>query len=115
MMRQHRYEPELPQLTLSSEELFQILKTVLKGVSGSIDFGTIKSRIANHIVKFQIGFSAASDISYTPTLNEIDVSRVREAVWDLIIMRYLTVGSYGSDVWPSLTVTERGQAYFNLS
>lgn len=113
MRYQNNTESKLPRLTLTVEDLEHLVKTILTGKTGSLDFNTLKNQFANLVVTNKVGFNSEHNTTYQAILDEADVSRLREVVWDFIIFRYLTIGSYGRDVWPALTITARGEAYFN--
>jgi hypothetical protein len=111
-MNYHVYENQMPRLTLTYEELKDIMQILLSRISGTFDFNGFVKTVANHLVQNQIGFKVATNTSYKPEMDWNDVSIIREIIWDFIVLRYVTVGGYGTDTWPSLTITQRGLSFF---
>ncbi|WP_316845515.1 hypothetical protein [Pedobacter psychrodurus] len=108
------FEPEMPRLNLSQEELKQHVSAQLKLMNGdSFQYNGIIARTANFLNSQSIGFTAVSNTSYKSELNSMDKGRIREIIWDFIILRYITIGSYNGDEWPHLSFTELGKTYFS--
>lgn len=102
----------MPRLTLTYEELTAIVRDLLSRIDSSFDFNSFVKSVANHLVQNQIGFVFAANTSYRAEMDWNDVSVIREIIWDFIILRYVTIGNYGHDTWPSLTITQRGKVFF---
>jgi hypothetical protein len=111
-MNQHTYEGQMPRLTLTYEELTAIVQQLLAQVSHTFDFNSFVKTVANHLVQNKTGFAFSSNTSYKPEMDWNDVSIIREIIWDFIILRYITIGNYGNDTWPSLTITQHGKVFF---
>lgn len=111
-MSQHTFEPGLPALSLTIKELTEALIKILKNRTGATHFNGIVTSLAEDLAIRKFGFLARSHTTYDAVLEQVDVDRVREIIWDFIILRYLTPGGNGHNEWPSLTITERGQIYF---
>ena len=95
------------------EELREVVIGVIGSRTQSFDFATLTSNIGNTLNNSQKGFTAARYTTYAPHLNQADIVRIREIVWDLIISRHLTIGNYYNDEWPHLSVTEKGKTLFS--
>ena len=112
-MNQHTYEGQMPRLTLTYQELSEIVQQLLARVDSTFDFNSFVKTVANYLVQNKTGFTFSANTSYKPEMDWHDVAIIREIIWDFIILRYVTIGSYGHDTWPSLTVTLRGKAFFS--
>ena len=111
-MNQHTYESQMPRLTLNYGELTAIVQQLLARINSSFDFNSFVKTVANHLVQNKVGFIFATHTSYKPEMDWNDVALIREIIWDFIILRYITIGNYGHDIWPSLTITQRGKIFF---
>jgi hypothetical protein len=107
-------ESELPELELLPQnELALIVKELLSKKHKHFSFQIIVREFAEYIARTRKGFDASANTEYVAKLNEQDVTRIREVIWDLIIERYLTPGGYQDDTWAQLTISERGVKYFH--
>jgi hypothetical protein len=111
-MNQHTYEGQMPRLTLSYEELTAIVQQLLGNLQNSFDFNGFVKTVANYLVQNKVGFAVAANTTYKPEMDWNDVALIREIIWDFIILSYITIGNYGHDTWPSLTITQRGKIFF---
>ncbi len=107
------YKPELPQLILNYNDLTAFIEHTLADFTGSFDFNTLINTLANRLITTGFGFNAEPNTTYAANLQLQDQALIREVIWDFIVLRYVTIGSYGKDTWPSLTITQRGIEYFS--
>ena len=111
-MQYTHYGP-LPNLTLTNQQLKNIVEELLSNYNSSFDFNGFVSTVAQHVANNRIGFDDTQNTVYSGGLSQYDTSRVREVIWDFIVERYITPGGHGHDTWPSLTITDKGKDYFN--
>jgi hypothetical protein len=102
----------MPGTTVSQDELREIVFNAIKFHTGSVQFGTIVSTVTSYLKKTAGAFVIPAHTTYTGGLDDGDIARIREIVWDFIILRYLTPGDYHHDGWPHLSLTEKGKIYF---
>lgn len=107
---EHKFE--MPYLTLSKVELEEVIYGLLANIDCSFDLNGFKQKLVSHLLANNIGFAIESNTTYSGSMQQKDESIVREILWDLIILRYLTPGGNGHDSWPTLTVTSRGKDFF---
>ncbi|RYE54653.1 MAG: hypothetical protein EOP48_11830 [Sphingobacteriales bacterium] len=113
LIQQITHFGEYPLINLSAEELRKIIIKQFNPKSNSFNFQTFTTNnILSYLKDNNLGLIIPPNTTYTGGLNKGDCSRAREIIWDLIIERYLTIGSYGEDSWPNFSITERGHAYF---
>lgn len=110
-MNSHSYESQLPALTLPQNELALLIKTLLAQKTGSISIGGFANELGSYFARTKTGFHVAQNTDYRGNLDERDVTRVREIIWDLVISRCLTPGAFGDNSCAQFTITERGHAY----
>ncbi|MCY1529392.1 hypothetical protein D9M68_645320 [compost metagenome] len=103
---------EMPNLILTRDELQEIIYRLMAKIEYSFDFNSFKQGLANHLLANNIGFEIEPNTSYSGSMKQKDEGIVREIIWDLIILRYLTPGGNGHDTWPTLTITSRGKDFF---
>jgi hypothetical protein len=111
-MQSYREISQMPRLSLSQEELTTVVRKLLANSSDTFDFNTFVKSVANYLIKENIGFKAEPHTTYQPNLDYSSIALIREVIWDHIILRYLTIGNYGRDEWPALTITQRGKLFF---
>jgi hypothetical protein len=102
----------MPRTTITQDKLRKIVFQAIKIHTDSVLFGTIVSTVTRHLKTVVGAFIIPSNTTYTGGLDDGDKARIREIVWDFIILRYLTPGDYYHDDWPHLSVTEKGKAFF---
>ena len=102
----------MPSLNIDRAELEQNINSLLSTFNGSFDFNSFTGALARYFIKEGKGFAVKSNTQYTGDLQQRDRALVREIIWDLIILRYLTPGGNGHDEWPSLTITSKGTDFF---
>lgn len=107
----HKFE--MPYLTLTKAELEKIIYHLLTSIDYSFDFNGFKQRLASYLLTNNIGFEVEPNTSYTGSMQPKDENVVREIIWDLIILRYITPGGNGHDTWPALSITSRGKDFFS--
>lgn len=94
------------------DQLREIVFDAIKIHTGSVQFGTIFSTVTSRLRTRAGAFVTPVYTTYTGGLDDGDVASIREIVWDLIILRYLTPGDYPHDCWPHLSLTEKDKAFF---
>lgn len=104
---------DLPQLTLSTDEIRSLMISLFATHPGNYDFTNFIRKISANVIKAGIGFSAEPNTTYSGELCQADQTKVREIIWDMIIDRHLTLGSNGHHEWPNFAVTDRGKIYFS--
>lgn len=112
-MIKHTIYGPLPNLNLSYDELKVLVAELLSNCL-TFDFIPFTVVLAKHIKTNGIGIEKDERTIYDGGLSPLDTSRVREIIWDFIVDRYITPGGNGHDTWPTLTITERGKAYFGF-
>jgi hypothetical protein len=114
-LNQHTtYFGDYPPIDLSTEELKNLVIKQFTKDASSFNFSSFTNySLLSYLKMNNIGLVIPPNTTYQGGLDTKDCSRVREIIWDLIIERYLTVGSHGQDSWPNFSITERGRAYFN--
>ncbi|TDQ79757.1 hypothetical protein [Sphingobacterium yanglingense] len=109
----HTIYGPLPNLNLTYDELKVLVAELLSNCS-TFDFIPFINALSEHVKVNKTGIEIDKDTVYTGGLSQTDTSRVREIIWDFIVDRYITLGGNGHDTWPTLTITERGKAYFGF-
>ena len=112
-MTRTEYGP-LPRLNITEEILTEAIFQILKGRTGGINFNSIANAFKQLVDADpeKYGVSAHPNVRYQGGLDRNDISRIREIIWDWIILRYLTPGNYQDDKWPELSITKKGQLFF---
>lgn len=109
-----RHLSELPKLELSYEELKTFVIEKIKEHESGFEFNNFLDSLARQFNAEKIGRSEnQSNVTYDSKLSNSDKKIVREIIWDLIIQRVLSIGSYNNDSWPHLSVTEYGMKIIN--
>ncbi len=103
---------EMPALKIEKEELAEIISKLLAGAK-CFDFNGFLGTLSSYLLDSQIGFDIQPNTDYSGSWQIKDKALVREIVWDLIIERLITIGGNGNDEWPSLTITKKGELYFD--
>jgi len=109
MNRFNIFNQNMPALSLDKEQLACLVYDVLSPNVTSFEFGNLLSTIARNCVRDGIGLPKDAMTEYNEILDGKDKVRIREIIWDLIVLRYVTIGDYHNDSWPHLTVTELGK------
>ena len=114
MYNQHTtHYGEYPPMKITKDELRRVVVRQFTEGCTSFTFSSFtRYNVLSYLEKHEIGLEIPPNTTYQGGLNLSDCSRIREIIWDLIIERYLTIGSYGDDSWPNFSITERGHAYF---
>ena len=108
------YESQMPKLSINDEELKKVVFNAISNFSSSgFQFINLTNNIGATICSERIGLSGNEFTTYEPKLDRADIARIREIIWDYIILRYVTIGNYYHDEWPHLSLTESGVAYFS--
>lgn len=102
-----------PPITMERQQLTEIVLLHLKGSNQQFDFGNFTSSIHNYLKTNNLGYNIPDNTTYTQGIHNIDKARIREIIWDQIIERHLTVGTYDHDSWPFFSITEKGKIFFN--
>ena len=103
----------LPKLTLTSEEIRDIMVRIFAKSPGTYNFINFVRQFSQILTEKKFGFKAEPNTVYDGETIFGDQAIVREIIWDLIIERNLSVGGAGGqDEWPNFSVTERGKTYF---
>jgi hypothetical protein len=113
-MNQHTTDyGDYPPIGLTTEELRKVVIKQFTKDSNNFTFSNFTNyNVLSYLKQYNIGLVIPPNTTYKGGLNLKDRARIREIIWDLIIDRYLTIGSYGEDSWPNFTITERGHKYF---
>jgi hypothetical protein len=91
----HEIHGDLPPMTLSTEELTELLISLFVANPGNYSFTSCLNAISSYLIKIGTGFNAAANTTYYGGLCQSDQTKVREIVWDMIIDRHLTIGGAG--------------------
>lgn len=102
----------LPGSRVTAEMLQKMVFEAIVQHGHSFQFGSIKSTVESKLRKTEGAFNIPANTTYTGGLDGGDVARIREIIWDFIILRYLTLGDFHSDGWPYLSATDKGKAFF---
>lgn len=102
------YKNEMPELVLDKSELRELVIESFASQGTSFQFDGLCRYIAHELSSKQTGFVAETNTIYQPILNRKDVGKIREIIWDLIVLRYLSIGDYYNDTWPYLSITALG-------
>ncbi|WP_316757461.1 hypothetical protein [Pedobacter aquatilis] len=103
-----------PPINLPTSELRKVIIKKFGPKTTSFQFQSFCDYNVFHYLKSKgIGLTVSQNTIYKGGLDKGDCVRIRQIIWDLIIERYLTIGSYDNDSWPYFTVTERGHIYFD--
>jgi len=105
------FNKDLPELCINKKELTDLVCDALPTKSNSFDFVNLLTAIARQCIANKTKFNLENNVEYNEVLDGTDKVRIREIIWDLIILRYLTLGDYYHDTWPHLSVTESGIAF----
>lgn len=110
---QHAHHSVLPKIEIKQADLRIIVVQVISAFGNSFDFNGLLNSVTKAILKNLEKFIKVKDhVRYT-SLNKTDQARVREIVWDFIILRYITIGDEIHDSWPFLSLTEHGKDFFH--
>ena len=107
-----RHSYDMPHLNISPDELRTIVYKLISRLNQSFDFNGFINSLSNFLLNNQTGFKVEPNTTYSGEMQQKDKNLVREIIWDLIILRYLTPGGNGHDTWPSLSITDRGKLFF---
>jgi hypothetical protein len=106
---------EFPPLDLPYEELKSYVLQAIRLQGSSFQFSSLNYNLCETIYKDGAGFDKSDYVKYEKKLAPADENRVREIIWDLIIQRVLTIGSYQGPNWPHISLTQYGAKVLNSS
>lgn len=102
---------EISKIDIPFEELKYWVLESIKQHGDSFEFKNLCNSIGTKAIKNGIvknPYPGGFQTNHFP-LQKNDENRVREVLWDLIIERVLTIGSYHNDSWPWLSLTDYGK------
>ena len=102
----------LPATLLTKPQLQEIVFDSILQHGDSFQMANLLYSVTSKVKSIVGAFNIPTGTTYTEGLNQADIGRVREILWDFIILRYLTPGDFHNDGWPYLSVTETGKSFF---
>ena len=96
---------------MSKNALTELTCKVLSPSWSSFQFNELLTAIARYLIANKSQYDIPENIDYNEVLDPRDRVKVREVVWDLIVLRYLTIGDYHNDQWPHLSITDSGKEF----
>lgn len=107
------YNEVLAPIDISDTELRQQVIGQFSETTEQYGFENFTTTFFNHLLERRMGLPLKPGVTYSNCrFSPVDISRIREVLWDLIIERYLTVGAGDRHEWPAFSVTKKGRAYF---
>lgn len=105
------FRKDLPRIQMSKNGLTELTYKVLSPNSSSFQFNDLLGAIARYLLANRAAYAIPDNTDYNEVLDQTDRAKVREVIWDLIVLRYLTIGDYHNDEWPHLSITDSGKEF----
>jgi len=108
---------QIPDINIPFEELKHVVFECIKKHRDSFEFKSFCNTVGAQVVTTGIVLdpNPPGHQVFDFPLQKKDEDKVREILWDLIIERVLTIGSYSGDTWPWLSLTDYGKKAVNSS
>lgn len=100
-----------PNLDLTDREIESLVFSTLNADNNSYDFESFCVSWYRNATEFYPKNKIVASQNTTPTQTER--AKIREIIWNLIVERKLTLGSYYHDNWPHFSITKKGKEWLN--